>query len=63
MLYQLESMQEENKDKIDDTEKAAIQTLIDEGTTLKNNPETTKEQFDTESTKYQEEIMKLYQKF
>lgn len=63
MLYQLESMQEENKDKISDEEKELITKLITEGTELKNNAETTKEQFDTEATKYQEEIMKLYQKF
>jgi molecular chaperone DnaK len=63
MLYQLETMQEDNKDKISDEEKEIIKKLIDEGTTLKNNPETTKEQFEAEFTKYQEEMMKLYQKF
>jgi hypothetical protein len=56
-------MQVDNADKIGEEEKAIITKLIEEGTTLKNNPETTKEQFEAEFTKYQEEMMKLYQKF
>ena len=63
MLYQLETMQVDNADKIGEEEKAIITKLIEEGTTLKNNPETTAEQFEAEFMKYQEEMMKLYQKF
>ncbi len=63
MLYQLETMQVDNADKIGEEEKAIITKLIEEGTALKNNPDTTKEQFEAEFTKYQEEMMKLYQKF
>ncbi len=63
MLYQLETMQVDNADKIGEEEKVIITKLIEEGTALKNNPETTKDQFEAEFTKYQEEMMKLYQKF
>jgi hypothetical protein len=63
MLYQLETMQVDNADKIGEEEKAIITKLIEEGTALKNNPDTTKDQFEAEFTKYQEEMMKLYQKF
>lgn len=62
MLYQLETMQVDNADKIGEEEKVIITKLIEEGTTLKNNPETTAEQFEAEFMKYQEEMMKLYQK-
>jgi molecular chaperone DnaK len=47
VLYQLESMLEENKDKIPEEEKTTIASMISAGQDLKKNPETTKEQFDT----------------
>lgn len=63
VLYQMESMLTENKDKIPDEEKAKIETMIKEGQELKANGATTKEEFDTKQEAFQKEIMEMYQKF
>lgn len=63
VLYQLESMLEENKDKIPEDEKTTIASMISAGQDLKKNTETTKEQFDAKHEEYQKEIMTMYQKF
>jgi molecular chaperone DnaK len=63
VLYQLESMLEENKDKIPEEEKAKITEMIASGNELKKNEATTKEEFDAKHEEYQKEIMDMYQKF
>ena len=56
VLYQLESMLEENKDKIPEEDKAKITEMIASGGELKKNEATTKEEFDTKHAEYQKEI-------
>ncbi|HMY80832.1 MAG TPA: molecular chaperone DnaK [Candidatus Absconditabacterales bacterium] len=63
VLYQLESMLEENKDKIPEEEKTKIASMISSGQDLKKDGATTKEQFDAKFEEYQKEIMAMYQKF
>lgn len=63
VLYQLESMLEENKDKIPDEEKTKIASMISAGQDLKKDGATTKEQFDAKAQEYQNEIMEMYKKF
>jgi molecular chaperone DnaK len=63
VLYQLESMLEENKDKIPEEEKTKISWMITAGQELKKDGATTKEQYDAKHEEYQKEIMEMYQKF
>lgn len=63
VIYQLESMLEENKDKIPDEEKTKIAGMISAGQDMKKDSATTKEQYDTKTEEYQKEIKELYQKF
>jgi molecular chaperone DnaK len=63
VLYQLESMLDENKDKIPDEEKTKIATMISSGQDLKKNTEATKEEYDAKHEEYQKEIMEMYKKF
>lgn len=63
VLYQLESMLEENKDKLPDEEKTKIASMISSGQDLKKDAATTKEQYDAKAEEYQKEIMEMYQKF
>lgn len=63
VLYQLESMKEENKDKIGEEEKTKIEEMLKTGNDMKTNADTAKEYFDTKIEEFQKEITTLYQKF
>ena len=63
VVYQLETVLSDNESKIPDEEKAEIKKLIDEWTTLKARLDVTKDEYEAETKKYQDELMKLYQKY
>lgn len=63
VLYQLESMKDENKDKLDEETINKIDEMLKSWNELKTNENTTKEDFDTKVEEFQKEIWELYQKF
>lgn len=63
VLYQLESMKEENKDKLDEETINKIDEMLKVWNDLKANENTTKEDYDSKIEEFQKEIANLYQKF
>ena len=63
VLYHMETVLADNPDKLPAEEVKIITDLIAEGTTLKNNPVTSKDEFEAETKKYEEELTKLIEKF
>lgn len=63
LIYQLESMQTENKDKIPAEENDKINKLLADARALKDKPDVTKEEIDKELEEYHKEFYELYQKY
>lgn len=63
LLYQIENMMAEQKDKIPDEEKEIINKLIADWKAVKDKPEVTKEEIDTEIDRVNKEFQTLFQKY
>lgn len=63
LIYQIESLADENKDKLPDEAKEEIRKLTDEAKAMKENQEATKEEIEAVITRIQDEFQKLFQKY
>ena len=59
----METMLKDNEDKIPAEEKEIINKLIADGAALKAKADATKEEYDNEAKKFQDELIKLHQKY
>ncbi|MEF2175645.1 MAG: molecular chaperone DnaK [Candidatus Absconditabacteria bacterium] len=62
MAYQVETFIKENGEKISTEEKTAIESLVADANSLKQDPNTTKEQADTKYAEIEKAMNELYQK-
>lgn len=63
LLYQIENMMSEQKDKIPDEEKENINKLIADWKAIKDKPDVTKEELNTEIDRINKEFQTLFQKY
>lgn len=63
LLYQIENMMSEQKDKIPDEEKEIINKLIADWKAVKDKPDVTKEEIDAEIDRVNKEFQTLFQKY
>ncbi len=63
LLYQIENMMSEQKDKIPDEEKEVINKLIADGKAVKDKADVTKEELNTEIDRINKEFQTLFQKY
>lgn len=63
LIYQMETMQKDNADKIPADEKEKIEKLMNEAKTLKEKEDTTKEEVEKELERFHKEFYELYQKY
>lgn len=63
LLYQIENMMSEQKDKIPDEEKEVINKLIADWKAIKDKPDVTKEELNTEIDRINKEFQTLFQKY
>ncbi len=63
LLYQIENMMADNKDKIPDEEKEVINKLIADWKAVKDKPDVTKEEINTEIDRVNKEFQTLFQKY
>ena len=63
LIYQMETMQKDNAEKIPADEKEKIQALITEAKNLKDKPDVTKEEIEKEMERFHKEFYDLYQKY
>lgn len=63
LLYQIENMMSEQKDKIPDEEKEVINKLIADWKTVKDKPDVSKEELNTEIDRINKEFQTLFQKY
>jgi molecular chaperone DnaK len=63
LIYQMETMQRDNADKLPEEEKAKIDALMTEAKNLKDKQDVTKQEIDTELERFHKEFYELYQKF
>jgi molecular chaperone DnaK (HSP70) len=63
LVYQIETMMTEQKDKIPAEEQDTINKLITDGKSLKDKEEVTKEEIDQEIERIEKEFQTLYQKY
>lgn len=63
LIYQMETMEKDNADKLPEDETAKIKSLLTEARALKDKEDTTKEEIETEMEKFHKEFYELYQKY
>ncbi len=63
LIYQMETMEKDNADKLPEDEKAKIQSLLTEARALKDKEDTTKEEIEKEMERFHKEFYELYQKY
>jgi molecular chaperone DnaK len=63
LTYQMENLLEENKDKLPDEAKDAVNKLIADSKAVKDKEGVTKEEIDKEIERIQKEFQDLYQKY
>jgi molecular chaperone DnaK len=63
LIYQMETMEKDNADKIPADEKEKITALMTEAKALKDKEDVTKEEIDTEMERFHKEFYDLYQKY
>ncbi len=63
VIYQMETMEKDNADKIPAEEKEKMQGLMAEARALKDKEDVTKEEIETELERFQKEFSELYQKY
>lgn len=63
LVYQMESMMSEQKDKIPDEDKEKVNKLIADSKTIKDKENVTKEELETEIERVQKEFSELYNKY
>ena len=63
LIYQMETMIAEQKDKIPDEDKEKVNTLIAAGNVVKSKEDVTKEEIDAEIERIQNEFSVLYNKY
>jgi molecular chaperone DnaK len=63
LIYQMETMEKDNADKIPAEEKEKITALMNEAKALKEKPDVTKEEIDKEMERFHKEFYELYQKY
>lgn len=63
LIYQMENMMAEQKDKIPEEDKATVNKLIADGKALKDKEGVTKEEIDKEIERIQNEFSVLYNKY
>jgi len=63
VIYQMENVLDENKDKVPEDVKKDIEKLIENGKTLKAKEDANKEEIDKEIERIQKELQELMQKF
>lgn len=63
LMYQMENLVSESKDKIPDEEKEVINKLIADGKALKDKEDVTKEEINTEIERIEKEFQTIYQKY
>ena len=63
IVYQIETMMSEQKDKIPAEEKEIVNKLIAEGKAIKENIDVTKEEIDKEIERIEKEFQTIYQKY
>lgn len=63
LIYQMETMEKDNADKLPEDEKAKIQSLLTEARALKDKEDTTKEEIEKEMEIFHKEFYELYQKY
>ncbi len=63
LIYQMETMEKDNADKLPEDEKAKIQSLLTEAKALKDKEDTTKEEIEKEMERFHKEFYELYQKY
>jgi molecular chaperone DnaK len=63
LIYQMETMEKDNADKIPAEEKEKITALMNEAKTLKDKADVTKEEIDKEMERFHKEFYELYQKY
>ncbi|MCF7835018.1 molecular chaperone DnaK [Candidatus Gracilibacteria bacterium] len=63
LLYQIENMMSEQKDKIPEEEKEVINKLIADGKAVKDKADVTKEEIDAEIDRVNKEFQTLFQKY
>lgn len=62
-IYQMETMLNDNKDKLPDAEQDTIKTLLDEARSVKNNEASDKDQIEAMIKKIEEELQTMMGKF
>lgn len=63
MIYQIENLMNEQKDKISDEDKEKIQKLIADGRAVKDKEDAEKSHIDAEIERIQNQFQELYQKY
>lgn len=63
LIYQMETMEKDNADKLPAEEKELLTKMLTEAKALKDNEAATKEQVDSECAKFEAEFTKMYQKY
>lgn len=63
LIYQMETMEKDNADKIPAEEKEKITALMNEAKALKEKSDVTKEEIDKEMERFHKEFYELYQKY
>ncbi len=63
LIYQMETMEKDNADKLPEEEKAKLTKLMEEAKALQAKEDVTKEELDKEADRFHKEFHELYQKF
>ncbi len=63
LIYQMESMEKDNADKLPAEEKEKLTKMLTEAKALKDSETATKEEIDKESAAFEKEFTEMYQKF
>lgn len=63
LIYQMETMEKDNADKLPADEKEKISTLMNEAKNLKEKEGVTKQEIETEMERFHKEFYELYQKY
>jgi molecular chaperone DnaK len=63
LIYQMETMERDNADKIPADEKEKITALMTEAKNLKDKENVTKQEIETEMERFHKEFYELYQKY
>lgn len=63
LIYQMETMEKDNAEKLPAEEKEKLQKMMSEAKTLKDKEDATKEEIDKEADRFHKEFYELYQKF